>query len=122
MTVADMFSFEWTEKEASLMNTFDSVPAYKSVSVQQQLQEHSLRRTVSNPFLQDALSSIGMRQLLPQHPVQQHHGGMIADQLRELHYPSVHMPDLICSDMPYFSGHASVFVPVSDTQKVSPTA
>ncbi len=61
-------------------------------------------------LLEEALSSIGMRQLLPQISIS--HSTDISEELRTLHYPSLGHE----CHMPYFNSSASVFVPVSNAQ------
>ncbi|EIE27541.1 hypothetical protein COCSUDRAFT_55540 [Coccomyxa subellipsoidea C-169] len=66
-------------------------------------------------LLEEALSSIGMRQLLPQISIS--HSTDISEELRTLHYPSLGHE----CHMPYFNSSASVFVPVSNAQPAQVT-
>jgi hypothetical protein len=120
---ADIFSLAWGEMDMPLMDSLD-LPAYSAATAQQEHSTHCVYsgRSSSSLLLQGALSGMGMRQLLPQQAPMHPTSNTMADHLSRLHYPSMAGPEYICSDMPYFSGHASVFVPVSDAQKVGELA
>ncbi|BDA48698.1 probable zinc finger protein CONSTANS-LIKE 6 at C-terminar half [Coccomyxa sp. Obi] len=91
----------FSEEEVTLMGSFQPSNDFG----QAQRQEHSSDKGL----LEEALSSIGMRQLLPHISI--NHSSSIADELRQLHYPGM----ANSYNQSYFNSEASVFVPVSDT-------
>jgi len=101
LTMDETFS----EEEMHLMDRFQP---YNDVGKGQQ--EHSNGKAL----LEEALTSIGMRQLLPQISIT--HTSNMSEELRHLQYPPLGGRDAFCGQMPYFSS-ASVFVPVSNESK-----
>lgn len=91
----------FSEEEVSLMGSFQPSNDFGRA----QRQEHSSDKGL----LEEALSSIGMRQLLPHISI--NHSSSIADELRQLHYPGMANS---YGHPPHFNSAASVFVPVSD--------
>ena len=97
LTMDETFS----EEEVTLMGRYEP---YNDVGDTQNDQ------TNKEALLEEALSSIGMRQLLPQISIS--HSSDITEELRQLHYPSLGSSE---AHMQYFNSGASVFVPVSNT-------
>ncbi len=88
----------FSEEEMTLMGSFQPSNDFGRAQRQDDSSEKGL--------LEETLSSIGMRQLLPHISISP--SSSIADELRQLHYPGM------ANSYGQFNGAASVFVPVSD--------